>query len=306
MKEKITSIKGYSILIPIYNQSVVRLVKNLYKQAKQLNIPFEILCFDDQSKNSYKIKNKELSSLMGVNYMELSENLGRAKIRNWLVKSAGFDVVICLDGDSKVVSQNFIATYLKAYSDNSVISGGRIYSKSKPKAKSKLLHWMYGTTKESKPASIRNKDPFNYFHTNNFMAEREILIQHPYDEGIEGYGYEDLLMGNDLRRSKIQILHIDNPIEHLGLENSVEFAKKTFEATQNLAEINSNRRVLKTRMVRTSTALRDWGLEKSFIAYIGKRQDSWLASLQSDKPSIFRLQCLKLYHYLENNPHKLW
>lgn len=306
MKEKITNINGYSILIPIYNQSVVRLVKKLYKQAKQIDIPFEILCFDDQSKDSYKIKNKELSSLMGVNYMELSENLGRAKIRNWLVKSAGFDLVLFLDGDSKVISKDYISNYLKAYKSPCVISGGRIYNKNKPTAKSKLLHWTYGSEKESKPANIRSKDAFNFFHTNNFLAHRDILIHHPFNEDIEGYGYEDLLMGNDLKKNKVELIHIDNPIEHLGLETNKNFINKTIQATHNLAEINKDRRVLKTRMVRSATTLRDWGLEKTFMNYVGKRYDNWLTNLQTEKTFYISAAMLEIVSlFRERTPYTM-
>ena len=43
-----------SILIPIYNFKVVDVVLELKAQAEKLDVPFEILCFDDASSNSTK------------------------------------------------------------------------------------------------------------------------------------------------------------------------------------------------------------------------------------------------------------
>jgi len=90
-----------SILIPIYNEDITKLVKDLAYQCNRQKIDFEIICFDDASKQRYKDKNEVLRSVFRVNYVELSENLGRAKIRNWLAKSARFEHLMFLDGDSK-------------------------------------------------------------------------------------------------------------------------------------------------------------------------------------------------------------
>ena len=42
----------FSILIPIYNFKVVDVVLELKAQAEKLDVPFEILCFDDASSNT--------------------------------------------------------------------------------------------------------------------------------------------------------------------------------------------------------------------------------------------------------------
>ena len=48
-----------SILIPIYNEDVISLVESLVRQGRGL-LEFEILCFDDGSKESYHQANKIL------------------------------------------------------------------------------------------------------------------------------------------------------------------------------------------------------------------------------------------------------
>jgi glycosyltransferase involved in cell wall biosynthesis len=81
----------FSILIPIYNFDVRPLVEALVGQCrKELEGEFEILCFDDGSEREYLEKNRQLKVFPEVNYRELPQNLGRARIRNLLAESARF------------------------------------------------------------------------------------------------------------------------------------------------------------------------------------------------------------------------
>ena len=86
-----------SILIPIFNKDVRPLVYSLAKQCIKANINYQILCFDDKSEDKWKEKNSELASKININYTELSENLGRSRIRNWLGKAAYFEYLLFLD-----------------------------------------------------------------------------------------------------------------------------------------------------------------------------------------------------------------
>ncbi|MCZ2338586.1 MAG: glycosyltransferase [Chitinophagales bacterium] len=60
-----------SIVIPIYNQDVRKLVDTLMKQCQKLDINFQILCFDDCSEPKYRKLNKELAFRINVNYTEM-------------------------------------------------------------------------------------------------------------------------------------------------------------------------------------------------------------------------------------------
>ena len=54
------------------------------------------------------------------------------------------------------------------------------------------------------------------------------------------YGHEDTLLGYDLFSEGIMPIHIDNPVEHTGLEDSDTFLKKTCDALRNLSFISQN------------------------------------------------------------------
>ena len=287
-----------SILIPVYNANVTKLVNSLYKQCTSQKFAFEILVFDDCSEAKYKEKNKSLASLFGVNYLELKENLGRAKIRNWLVKSASYDHVLFLDSDSKLIGRSFIKAYMEYFGKADAIVGGRIYTKKKPKAKSKYLHWLYGTKKESKKARVRNRDSANYFHTNNFLARREILDQIRFNEEIQGYGYEDLAFGHIIKKCDMSILHIDNPVIHTGLETNKVFLEKTENAIKNLIEYEYQGILIDTRLQRYYNDIKRLRIEPQVYKFLSKRADRYRKKLLNNEGKLWHLDLWKMWLYL--------
>ncbi len=286
-----------SILIPVYNVDVTKLVKSLFKQCSRHKIRFEILVYDDCSEAKYKAKNQELSSLFGVNYLELKENLGRSKIRNWLVKSAIYDKVLFLDSDSKLVGKSYIKDYLAVIDEADVVVGGRIYSKRPPRAKSKYLHWLYGSNKESKSARVRNRDKANYFHTNNFLANRQIFDQVKFNEEIVGYGYEDLAFGHIVVNCNMSILHIDNPVEHVGLETNKVFLQKTENAIGNLIEYQRQGILTTTQLQRYAKLITALGLREFVSNQLELRADGYKARLVDNKARLYEFSLWKLYLY---------
>lgn len=288
-----------SILIPIYNYNVVKLVDTLHKQCSREKIAFEILCFDDGSNAKTRAENNPLAAYFGVNYTELSKNLGRARIRNWLAKSASYKNLLFLDCDSKIVGRKFVRNYVEVIGSYDIISGGRNYSKSPPRAKSKKLHWLYGTKRESKSAGFRNRYQYLFFHSNNFLVNKDVFNRILFDEEIEGYGYEDLLMAERLREMKINIKHIDNPVQHLGLEKNSVFLKKTREAIENLLKLKYRNKPLGTRLEIAANRLLDIGMHVDFMKLYRSREKAVDKNLMSNKPRIRNLDLYKLNYYLQ-------
>ncbi|MBK9253867.1 MAG: glycosyltransferase family 2 protein [Saprospiraceae bacterium] len=294
-----------SILIPIYNQDIRPLVFTLAKQCNKLNINYQILCFDDCSDQKYKDKNKELAFIVGINYTELPENLGRSKIRNWLGKASQYDYLLFLDGDSKVRNKDFIKNYIKAMPGNQVIYGGRIYQKNKPANIKKILHWKYGTYVESMDCKKRQKSPYLNFMSNNFLIAQEVFNQCLFDEKTVGYGYEDLQYAYQLEKLNIPILHINNPVYHDGIEINSAFLSKTKQSIQNLIKLEKIRQVPQTRLMSAHKKLVDWGLENIFLKMYGYFKNSIEKNLLSKKPLLILLQLWKLHFYIHQKHNKL-
>ena len=288
-----------SIVIPIFNQDVRSLVYTLVKQCNKLDINFQVLCFDDGSDQKYRELNKELAFKINVNYTEMPENLGRSKIRNWLGKAAYYEYILFLDGDSTIKSKDFIKKYLDYLPTDAVVYGGRQYAPKKPRAKKKVLHWKYGSKRESLSANKRKKDPYLNFQSNNFLIPERIFKKYLFDEKIDGYGYEDLQYAFDLRKNDIAIKHIDNPVIHDGLEINTAFIKKTENSINNLVALYKNDKSLTTRLTRSYDKLNDYGLLTSFEWTYRKMEEKIRKNMLSENPSISLFNMWKLHLFIE-------
>jgi len=223
-----------SILIPVYNFDCIVLVKDLYSQSMQLNIPFEILVLDDTSA-LFKMENRAINELEHCQYIESNIHFGRAKIRNELGKKAQFENLLFIDSDALVDSHDFIQSYINHKDQAQVIIGGMKYSAHPPEANA--LRWYYGSQREYMPAEKRNKTPYKSLISFNIMLKKSVFEKHPFDEGTidiekSGYGHEDTLLGLELRNNNISVLHIDNQLIHDYRETNEGFIANSLIAVE--------------------------------------------------------------------------
>lgn len=229
-----------SICIPVYNFEVYPLIKELSQQSEDAEVSYEIIVLDDASNDEFKTKNRDVKDISGVKYEELDENIGRSRIRNLLNKMASHPYLLFMDCDALILNENFISNYLAAINSlekkDSLICGGRIYSIEKPND-SKSLHWVWGNLREAFDSEKRCENPYQSFMTNNFVVSKNVLNRIPFNEELSGYGHEDTLLGFELYKEKIPIIHIDNPVEHIGLEEAEIILEKTNQSIINLLKI---------------------------------------------------------------------
>lgn len=228
-----------SICVPIYNINVTHLVNSLHYQAKQLQVPYEIVLIDDKSNDFFKNENRIVCNQF--NYIELPENIGRAKIRNLFLKYTSYTYLLFLDCDSEIISDFFLQNYVNELKDNlpQIICGGRIYENKKPHF-SHQLRWKYGIKRESQPFEIRKNFPNKSFMTNNFVVSRKLFESLRFDERLSEYGHEDTLFGYELKMKNISISHINNPILNNDIESNAEYLEKTKKGLINLVKITKS------------------------------------------------------------------
>ena len=209
-----------SILIPTYNYEVVSLVNSLIRQLKKQDNPYEIICFDNGSDLEVNTINQEINKLDGCYYESLKKNGGRSKVRNLLAQKAKYNWLLFLDADVLPVSENFTQNYFDLIIKNSIkVAFGGLKYKEKP-TRDKMLRWVYGKSREEIPLHTREKNPQEHFTSANFLIKKEVFEKFKFDESLVEYGYEDTLLALDLKKSNIQIIQIDNPVYHLGIDKS--------------------------------------------------------------------------------------
>jgi GT2 family glycosyltransferase len=255
-----------SICIPIYNYDVSRLVRDLHRQASQVACPFEILLMDDASEEKYRETNQAID-LENVHYLQLQENIGRAKIRNRLAEEAQYPYLLFMDCDSGVASESYIENYRPFCKPGTVCCGGRIYENTMPDDDT-FLRWKYGMERESAPAFVRRKNPNYSFYTNNFLIDKLIFKKVKFNENLAGYGHEDTFFGLELLENGIIIQHVDNPLIHLGLESASDFLEKTENGIINLLKVEAllkekyPEQIGHSKLTRTKMALEKIHLQK--------------------------------------------
>ena len=223
-----------SINIPVYQIEISTLVYDLVKQGKKLNVPFEIRVYDDCSNAEIRKQNHIIKKYPEVVYTELDKNIGRSAIRNKMGMESKFEFLLFIDADSKIINENYLSKFIEYAKPNQIICGGTAYNNKPPEEPEKLLRWYYGINREAISAEVRNSKKGFIITSNNFLIERSVFKKNHFREEVKKYGHEDTLLGYDLYRSGVEIVHIDNKVEHTGLEDSVVFLEKTRNALKNL------------------------------------------------------------------------
>ncbi|USL96383.1 glycosyltransferase family 2 protein [Riemerella anatipestifer] len=224
-----------SICIPIYNTEVTTLVTALKSEIKENYLNAEIVLIDDASDERYRELNKPLETVVDT-MVWLPKNMGRARIRNLFLKYAKGKYLLFLDGDGKVVSNQFIRNYQKFIAekkDAKVVYGGRCIQKEEPSVE-RYLRWKFANERENLPLFQREKNRYLSFQTNNFLIEIDTFSQCLFDEQLTGYGYEDLVFAKDLKDKGVDVFHIDNPILNIDLETNDVYLKKVEDSINNL------------------------------------------------------------------------
>ncbi|QGY42911.1 glycosyltransferase [Maribellus comscasis] len=223
-----------SINIPVFNVEVNELVLELVQQAKKISDAFEINIYDDGSEEVYRSANRALGKLPKVKYIEMETNLGRAAIRNRMGFDSNYEYLLFIDADSKIIKEDYLSVFLKNAKPNCVLCGGTAYQKQKPVEKEKVLRWKYGTEREAVSADLRNRKKGFIITSNNFLIPKLVFNAIHFRENIRNYGHEDTVLGFDLFKRGVEIWHIDNPVEHTGLEDADMFLRKSKTALENL------------------------------------------------------------------------
>ena len=225
-----------SLLIPVFDYDIIALVHIMKNAMGKVPEFYEIVIGDDGSSSEFHEKYLSLET-ENVKVIFSERNIGRAAIRNRLALEAKGDFLLFIDADVMLpgTAEAYILKWLPFLSMSRVICGGTLYHESAPGDPDKILRWKYGKWREQKRAAERNKHPHAGFSTFNVMIERSVFSKIRFDEELKQYGHEDTLLGYQLRKAGINILHIDNGLMHEGLESNRDFLNKTKLGIENLS-----------------------------------------------------------------------
>ncbi len=288
-----------SILIPTYNYNIRKLVNIVWNECITEPLEFEIIVIDDCSTDlSLTNDNSKIEQLEFCKYFVNKRNIGRAATRDKLCEKAKYSWLLFLDADTIPKYKGFISRFnLKDNTSASVIYGGISYDYVKPK-RDKVLRWVYGREREEKSVSERLKSPY-FVMSSTLMIRKNIFIDcNNLKANIYGL---DILFSNNLKQQNITIKHIDNPILHLGLENTNIFIKKSLDAVKTTYLLENKKLIDKDLrpLQKSFLKLQKWKLLGIFsfaILLVKKRMKKNFHSL---KPNLFWFDLYRLAYFID-------
>lgn len=287
-----------SILIPTYNYNVYKLVQELHQQGQRMEQDFEIRVYDDCSVFTIP-ENEKINHLSHSTFTSLKKNIGRSAIRGLLAEDAKFDWLLFLDADVMPKRTDFIEKYIKGIkeTDADVVFGGISYEEKKPNVK-KLLRWEYGRNREAKSVDLRKKEPY-FIISQNLCIKKDVFLK--ANTLIENYYGLDNFFSNQLKNIKAKVLHIDNPVIHLGLEENEKFLRKALKAVETTV-ILEGRGLMDANMrpiQKSFLKLKKFRLQNIFSFIISKFDRRMENNFNSKNPNLFWFDLYRLNYYIQ-------
>ena len=282
-----------SILVPCFDYNAYPLVSLLEKQALMLKINFEIICIDDGSFSSKNELNQKINLLTNSRFIESKKNIGRVKNRLLLAEKSQYEFLLFIDVDTTPSNENFLKNYLAQLQKGRIIFGGCNYKN--PENKNSSLRYKFGEEREEINFAVRNKNPYKYISSNNFICERDLLFDILTRIDNISYG-NDYIFGSILKKIKIDILHIDNPVLVNNIDENSIFIKKTHQALENLIICYRSNKIEKhsISILKTYIILEFLFLKNIFIKTSNIFKNILEKNLTSEDPNLFLFDIYRL------------
>lgn len=225
-----------SVLTPFYRHDPSSLLKSFDRAPAGV----EFVLLDDGS----------LSAALATNVLKALEatgaparvifchdNRGRAAARNRLIAEATGDYVLFLDADMLADTRDFLSIWLGVIRTQTPCAafGGLSLTKTERTRETALHHALFGRA-DCQPARQRMRRAAQTTGSSNLLVERAFLAAHPFDDNFVGWGFEDTDWALAASRFA-EILHIDNPASHTGLDDVETLMRKSAEAGPNFARL---------------------------------------------------------------------
>jgi hypothetical protein len=208
-----------TIASPFYRYCPEALLRCL--AAAPATLPIEAILFDDGGGDAGLVQAIAMRlerAALPARLMISAENLGRAAARNRLAQAARGRHILFLDADMAPERQGFFERWLDLIEaeDPAVAFGGFDVPKGPVRPEHKL-HWDVQRKGDCIPAARRRRSPALSLATSNLLVRRDLALALPFDAHFAGWGFEDSEWA--LRAdAQVNILHVDNPATHLGLD----------------------------------------------------------------------------------------
>ena len=229
-----------SVLIPFLRDDPTRLLQALDGEAAGLAGAAEVVVLDDGTGDA--ALTERLAALadglaLPVRLETLSANIGRAKGRNRLADQARGRWLLFLDSDMLPDPPDFLAAWIALIAEAApAVAFGGFSLLQAPLRPEHALHRRMALASDCAPLARRRAAPEKYVYTSNLLVRRDVFETIAFDEGFQGWGWEDVEWAMRVRQ-RHPILHVDNTATHLGLDPAPAMAAKYEQSAANFARV---------------------------------------------------------------------
>lgn len=284
-----------SVVIPTFNDDCVELSRALAAQASAIEgFEWEVVVADDGSTDVETVAHNEAINLMPhCRYLRRKVNVGRARIRNVLAQEARGEWLLFIDGDARIIVDDYLQRFLEASKHAAVCYGG--YRMMPGPANN--LRWQYErSAAQSHTVERRREQPYQSFKICNLLIRRDLMLAHPLDNRYTRYGYEDVMMGRQLREAGVAVEHIDAPVGFFKYDDNARFVAKTEEGLHTLYEF---RKDLEGYSALLDASLRMNGTVKAgFWLLYRALGPMWRRNLVGRNPKLWLFKMYKMGYFL--------
>ena len=229
-----------SVLMPFLRDDPTDLLAALETEASSLDGAVEVIVLDDGTADpalTRRLKAQVDAMALPVRLITLAANEGRAIGRNRLAGAARAGSLLFLDSDMRPDHANFLRDWsaLVADSDPAVAFGGFSLLQAPTDARFQV-HRAIAAKSECVPCAERAKQPEKYVYTSNLLVRRDVFESEAFDPGFTGWGWEDVEWAMRVAR-RFEVVHIDNPATHMGLDTVAALAGKYEQSAPNFGRM---------------------------------------------------------------------
>ena len=229
-----------SVLIPFLRDDPTDLLARLESEALRLTGMVEVIVLDDGTGDAAltrRLTSQIDAMALPVRLISLPANEGRAIGRNRLAGSARGGSLLFLDSDMRPDHARFLSDWaaLVADSDPAVAFGGFSLLQAPTDARFQV-HRAMAAKSECVHQSERAKQPEKYVYTSNLLVRRNVFEAEAFDPGFTGWGWEDVEWAMRVAR-RFEVVHIDNPATHMGLDTVAALAGKYEQSAPNFGRM---------------------------------------------------------------------
>lgn len=266
----------------------------------------EFILFDDGSGDAQLLANviAAAHATGAATRVIVSErNIGRAAARNRLIQAAQGEYVLFLDADMIPDRASFLHHWLSVTRcQQPEIAFGGLSLRHAERTRETALHHNLFAASDCASAEQRALTPGQSTASANLLVRRTFLAEHPFDDNFTGWGFEDTDWALSAERYT-EILHVDNPATHAGLDSTATLMRKSAEAGPNFARLAAKHPIAVSRFAAFRAAL---VLQLTPARPQVRNACAWLArDPLGATPMPVRRAALKLYrasHFAEHLP----